>query len=79
MRKPLTQVRSRISNEDYTSERIKLLLKRICTFEEAMDYLIYVIPTNQLDDMLGELTYWDNHRDEFRRIREEINKMDGEE
>ena len=79
MRKPLTQVRSRISNEDYTSERIKLLLKRICTFEEAMDYLIYVIHTNQLDDMLGELTYWDNHRDEFRRIREEINKMDGEE
>ena len=50
---------------------ITILLKRFCTFEEAVDFLLSAIPGTILDDMLGELSTWDNKPLEMRRTRAE--------
>lgn len=70
MRKPITQVNGYVlSNLDDRDSIITILLKRVCTFEEAVDYLLSAIPEIRRDDMLGELATWDGRRDEMLRIR----------
>jgi hypothetical protein len=71
-RKAITKVRgSELSNLEDKEAIITVLLKRMCTFEEAVDFLLSAIPETIQDDILGELTVWDNRVAEMRRIREE--------
>ena len=71
-RKAITRVRgSELSNLEDKEAIITVLLKRMCTFEEAVDFLLSAIPETIQDDILGELTVWDNRVAEMRRIREE--------
>jgi hypothetical protein len=72
MRKPITRVQGNaLSNLDDKDTVMTVLLKRMCTFEEAIDYLLSAIPETIKDDMLGELTVWDNRQSEMKRIRYE--------
>ena len=69
-RKPITRVNGYVlSNLDDRDSIITILLKRVCTFEEAVDFLLSAIPQNRRDDILGELVTWDGRRDEMLRIR----------
>ena len=38
---------------------IKLLLKRMCTYDEAMDYLLSAVINQTKDDIMGELVSWE--------------------
>ena len=71
MRKPVTRVLSRIPNDD----RLKILIKRMLTYEEAIDYLISAISYTQLDDMQGELEIWSNRMAEFKERRDIYNQI----
>ena len=74
-RKPLTAVSKHLSNNlDDRNTLIATLVKRMCTFEEAIDYLLSAIPEKDRDDILGELLTWDNNIREMRRIRDEGNR-----
>lgn len=67
-RKAITQVSKQVSsNLASKNNDITLLLKRMCTFEEAVDYLLSAIPEIHKDDMLGELIYWDAN---IRKLQE---------
>jgi hypothetical protein len=69
-RKPITQVNGYVlSNLDDRDSVLTTLLKRVCTFEEAVDYLLSAVPGTIKDDMLGELVTWDGRRAEMLRIR----------
>jgi len=54
-RKALTEVRHYISNDlDHNKNAlIATLLKRTCSYEEAMDYLLSAIDETVRDDMVG--------------------------
>jgi hypothetical protein len=70
MRKPITQVKGNTaSNLEDKNATITNLLKRMCTFEEAVDYLLSDISEIHKDDMIGELLTWDNKHLEMKRIR----------
>ena len=79
-RKAITKVRgSALSNLDDKETVITVLLKRMCTFEEAVDFLLSAIPETIQDDMLGELITWDNRVSEMRKIREDRIRAHNEE
>ena len=70
-RKSITEVSSYTSNLEDKDAIITVLLKRMCTFEEAVDYLLSAIPETYRDDILGELLSWDANIREMRRIRDD--------
>ena len=70
-RKSITEVSSYTSNLEDKDAIITVLLKRMCTFEEAIDYLLSAIPETYRDDILGELLSWDANIREMRRIRDD--------
>ena len=56
-RKLITQVNPYLDlNLEDRDVIITLLLKRRCTFEQAVEYLLSAIPDQIRDDMFGELT-----------------------
>lgn len=57
--------------EDETTNVI-LLLKRMCTFEEAVDFLVSAIPGPTMSDILGELTVWETRPELLRQLRNKI-------
>lgn len=79
-RKPITRVNNYAMSNNFEDKNILLavLLKRVCTFEEAMDYLLSAIPEIKKDDMLGELAHWDNNPSEMRRIRSDWQRAKSE-
>ena len=59
-RKPIGLVTQKVNtNLDDTETVITLMLKRMCTFDGAVDYLLSRISGPDKDDMLGELVAWD--------------------
>jgi hypothetical protein len=75
VRTPITQVSGQIkSNLEDRDSIIALLLKRMCTFEEAVEYLLSAVLDQTKDDMLGELSTWDGKLREMKRIRDEQQK-----
>jgi hypothetical protein len=69
-RKPIIRVNDYVlSNLDDRDSIITILLKRFCTFEEAVDYLLSAVPRTLRDDMLGELSTWDIRTVEMMRTR----------
>ena len=71
-RKSITEVSNNVGlNEEDRDAIITLLVKRMCTCEEAVEYLLSAVLNQVKDDMLGELLAWDNKMKELKRIRGE--------
>ena len=71
-RKALTKLTARPTNLIESKEAlITALLKRACTFEEALEYVLSAVPETCQDDMLGELLSWDENHRKLRATRDE--------
>jgi hypothetical protein len=69
---PLTELTARPTNYIRSKETlITVLLKRACTFEEAMEFVLSAVPEIHIDDMLGELLVWDENK---RKLKDERDK-----
>jgi len=63
-RKPISQiVHKRLNyNLDDRDTIIALLLKRHCTHEQVVEYLLSAVLEQVKDDMLGELATWEANK-----------------
>ena len=60
-----------VHNLEEKGTLITELLKRMCTYEEAVEYLLSAIYSPDVDDILGELLTWDLKLRERKRNRNE--------
>ena len=69
-RRSLTEVRNSLdSNWDDRDANIAYLLKKMCTIDQLIDYLLSSVIEQTKDDMLGELKSWDSLQGELDRLR----------